>query len=211
MGLVSSEAERLEILFSEEEVFATLSDLSKDKAPSLDGFAMDFWLFCWVVVKVEVMGFFIDFHESGRFVKSLNATFLVLVPKKGGAEDLKDFRPISLVGSFYKLLTKLLANRIKKVMGKVISESQNAFVEGRQILDTVLIANEVVDSRLKSNEGGVLCKLDTKKAYNHVNWKFLIAMLRKMSFGEKWINWIEWCISIVKFFVLVNGSPFDFF
>ena len=79
---------------------------------------------------------------------------------KGGAEDLKYFRPISLVGSLYKLLAKVLANRIKKVMGKVISESQNAFVEGRQILDAVLIANEAVDSRLKDNVGGVLWKLD---------------------------------------------------
>ena len=70
------------------------------------------------------MVFFRDFHEWCRFVRSLNVTFLVLVPKKRGVEDLKDFRPISLVGSLYKLL----ANKIKKVMGKVISESQNAFV-----------------------------------------------------------------------------------
>ncbi|RVW96178.1 hypothetical protein CK203_037721 [Vitis vinifera] len=96
-------------------------------------------------------------------------------------------------------------------MGKVISESQNVFVEGRQILDAVLIANEAVDSRLKSNEEGVLCKLDIEKAYDHVNWKFLTAVLRKMGFGEKLINWIEWCISTVKFFVLINGSPSDFF
>ncbi|KAL6327433.1 hypothetical protein AAG906_019746 [Vitis piasezkii] len=72
-------------------------------------------------------------------------------------------------------------------MGKVISEPQNAFVEGRQILDAVLIANEVVDSRLKSNQGG------------------------QMGFGERWIKWIEWCISTVRYSILINGSPFGFF
>ena len=68
-----------------------------------------------------------------------------------------------------------------------------------------------MDSRLKSNEGGVLCKLDIEKAYDNVNWKFLFAVLRKMDFGEIWINWIEWCISIVKFSVLINGSPSGLF
>ena len=102
MGLASSEAEGLEIPFTEEDVFAALLDLGKDKALGPDGFTMAFWFFCWDVMKVEIMGFFREFHERGRFVKSLNATFLVLVPKKEGAEDLKEFRPISLVGSLYK-------------------------------------------------------------------------------------------------------------
>ena len=169
MGLDNSEAEGLENPFSEEEVLAALADLGKDKAPRLDGFTMAFWLFWWDVVKVEIMGFFFrEFHERGRFVKSLNVTFLVLVPKKGGAEDLKDFRLISLVGSLYKLLAKVLSNRIKKAMGEVILEPKNAFVEGRQILDAVLIANGVVDSRLKRNQGGVMCKLDIEKAYDHI-------------------------------------------
>ena len=95
----------------------------------LDGFSMVFWQFSWNFVK-EVMGFFREFHEQGRFIKCLNATFLVLVPKKKGVEDLRDFRPISLVGDLYKLLAKVLANRLKKVVIKVVSSAQNAFVEG---------------------------------------------------------------------------------
>ena len=94
---------------------------------------------------------FKEFHEHSSFLKSLNNTFLVLIPKKSGAEDLGDFRPISLLGGLYKLLAKVLANRLKRVVGKVVSTSQNAFVMGRQILDA-LIANEVIDLWQKQNE-----------------------------------------------------------
>ena len=82
-------------------------------------------------MKNEVLGFFKEFHEHSGFVKNLNATFMVLIPKKQIVEDFKDLRPISLVGDLYKILTKVLANRIKRVMDKVISKAQNAFVEGR--------------------------------------------------------------------------------
>ena len=136
----------LEAFFSKEEVVGALSDLNGDKALGPDGFSMAFWQCSWSFLKEEVMGFFKDFHDQGRFVKSINASFLVLIPKKGGAEDLKDFRPISLVGSLYKLFAKVLANKLKKVVGKIDSKSQNAFVEERQILDASLIANEAIDS-----------------------------------------------------------------
>ena len=157
------------------------------------------------------MGFFRDFFQNEQFVKSLNATFLVLVPKSSIVEDLKDLRPISLVGSLYKILSKVLVNRIKRVMGLIISQSQNAFVEGRQILDAALIANEVVDSVLRRKEKGLLCKFDIEKAYDHIRWDFLLLTLERMGFGPKWIRWIRWCISTASFSVMFNGSPTGFF
>ena len=178
-------AARLEEMFSLEEVYLALSELNGDKAPGPDGFPIAFWQFYWDFVKDEIMGFFKDFFERGKFVRSLNSTFLVLVPKKGGAEDLRDYRPISLVGGLYKILAKVLANRLKKVVSKVVSSAQNAFVEGRQILDATLIANEAIDSMLKGDEAGVLCKLDLEKAYDHINWDFMMSVMQKMGFGEK--------------------------
>ena len=115
------EADILELPFMEEEVHLALRDMNGDKAPGPDVFTGAFWQFCWEFVKEEVMEMFKEFHEHNTFIKSLNATFLVLIPKKGGAEELGDFRPISLLGGLYKLLAKVLANRIKNVIGGVIS------------------------------------------------------------------------------------------
>ena len=157
------------------------------------------------------MGFFKDFFERGKFVRCLNTTFLVLVPKKGEADDLCDYRPINLVGGLYKLLTKVLANRLRKVVSKVVSPTLNAFVERRQILDVALIANEAIDSLLKWDESGVLCKLYLEKAYDHINWDFLLTVVQKMGFGVKWVGWIRWCISTASFSILINGSPSSFF
>ncbi|XP_034707082.1 uncharacterized protein LOC117930550 [Vitis riparia] len=103
------------------------------------------------------------------------------------------------------------ANKLKKVVGKVVSSAQNAFVEGRQILDAALIANEAINSLLKRNESGVLCKLDLEKAYDHINWNFLLFVVQSMGFGEKWTGWISWCISTASFSVLVNGTPEGYF
>ncbi|RVW54708.1 NADH dehydrogenase [ubiquinone] flavoprotein 2, mitochondrial [Vitis vinifera] len=130
----------------------------------------------------------IEFYLHGTFQRSLNFTFLLLIPKKEGIDDLRDFRPISLVGSVYKLLAKVLANRLKSVMGEVIFDSQHAFVHGRQILDAVLIANDALDSRLKDNIPGLLLKMDIEKAFDHVNWDFLMDVMSKMGFGHRWIN-----------------------
>ena len=97
------------------------------------------------------------------------------------------------------------------MMGEVIYDSQQAFVQGRQILDVVLIASEALDSRLKDNTSGLLFKMDIEKAFDHVNWDFLMDVMSKMGFGHRWINWMKWCCSTATFSILINGRPSGFF
>ncbi|RVW79159.1 Apoptosis inhibitor 5-like protein API5 [Vitis vinifera] len=134
--LDSMEVEGLEKPFIEEEIFGALSDFSGDKAPGSDGFSQCFLAVFLGVFKDKVMNFFEEFYEDGCFVRSVNATFLVLIPKRGDVEDLRDLRPISLVRGLYKW----------------------------QIMDVVLIANEAIDSIMKSKRGTILCKLNLEKA-----------------------------------------------
>jgi hypothetical protein len=120
-------------------------------------------------MKDDFMRFVTEFLRNGKLLKGINSTFITLIPKKVCPQSLNDFIPISLVGSLYKMLAKNLANRFQNVIGSVISDTQSAFVKGRQILDGILVANEVVDEAKKLKRELLLFKVDFEKAYDFVD------------------------------------------
>ena len=111
----------------------------------------------------------------------------------------------------YKIIAKVLAERIKNALPYVIDESQSAFLKGRGILDSILMANEVVEDLRRSERSGLCLKVDFEKAYDSVRWDFLYDMLQRMGFHNRWILWIKGCMESASVSVLVNGSPTEEF
>lgn len=139
--------------------------------------------------------------------KAILSSFITLIPKKECPRSLDKFRPICLVDCIYKILSMILVARLKRVLGSIFLESQSAFAPGRNLLDEVLVANEVVDYATKEKKGCLMFKVDFEKAYDKVIWGFLIYMLRRMGFGEMWVKWVEALIHNSWMSILVSGSP----
>ena len=199
-------ASRLESPFTEEEIYKAIFQMDRDKAPGPDGFTIAVFQDCWDVIKEDLVRVFAEFHRSGIINQSTNASFIVLLPKKSISRRISDFRPISLITSLYKIIAKVLAGRLRGVLHETIHSTQGAFVQGRQILDAVLIANEIVDEKRRTGEEGVVFKIDFEKAYDHVSWDFLDHVLEMKGFSLRWRKWMRGCLSSVSYAVLVNGN-----
>ncbi|GAU49838.1 hypothetical protein TSUD_408070 [Trifolium subterraneum] len=181
----------LTIPFSTTEVKAAVWDCDNYKSPSPDEINFCFIKDFWGELQGDVMRFITEFHRNDKLTKGLNSTFIALIPKIDSPQRLNDFRTISLVGCLYKVLVKVLVNRLRLFIGCVISESQTAFVKDRQILDGILIVNEVVDEARKSKKELMLFKVDFKKAYDSVDWGYLDDVMGRMTFLNLWRKWIK--------------------
>ncbi|GKV29990.1 hypothetical protein SLEP1_g38860 [Rubroshorea leprosula] len=193
------------------EVKQAVWDCGGDKSPGPDGFSFHIIKSIWNVIEKDIVAFVQEFFRNDKLVRGINSSFIVLIPKKDNPIDLKDYRPISLIGSLYKIISKVLANRIKKVLPKLISGTQSAFLGGRQITDGILILNEVVEEIKRKKISSFIFKADFEKAYDSLNWDFLDEMMRRLGFGEKWRLWIKECLQTASVSVLVNGSPTEEF
>ncbi|KAL0288762.1 UNVERIFIED_CONTAM: putative ribonuclease H protein [Sesamum radiatum] len=195
-----------------EEIKDAFFDIAEDKAPGPDGYSSGFYKAAWPVIGEEVATAILEFFTTGRLLKQVNTTILALIPKVRVPSLVSDFRPISCCNVLYKVITKIIVQRLRLVLDKMISPSQNAFVPGRSIGDNILLAQEMFSGY---NRQGLpmrcALKVDLRKAYDTVEWDFLSAVLHLFGFPDIFIGWIEECVSTPMFSVCINGNPHGFF
>lgn len=158
----------------------------------------------------KVIDCVLDILNLGRMPRSLNVTYICLIPKVKCPQKITKFSLISLCNVIYKIVSKVLANKLKKILPEVISEEQSTFIPRRQITDNVLVAFEImhrIKQKRKGNEGWMVVKLNMSKAYGRVEWVYLEAIMRKMGFHERWISLAMMCVKTMSFSVLINGEP----
>jgi hypothetical protein len=196
--------------FSKEEVYAALRQMAPMKAPGPDGLSADFFLDNWDIVGEDVSQIVLYDLNSGVMNKGMNFTYIALIPKIKSPEKVSDFRPISLCNVIYKMVSKVLANRLKVWLPKIISPFQSAFIQGRLISDNIIAAYETLYTmhfKMYGKNGYLAIKLNMSKAYDRVEWSFLEKVIRRMGFAERWIHLIMMCVTSASYSVLVNGDP----
>ncbi|GJW71697.1 RNA-directed DNA polymerase, eukaryota [Tanacetum coccineum] len=197
----------LEVEVTDVEIKKAVWDCGKNKSTGPDGVTFEFVRKFWDVIGGDVCQAPKSFFRSGLFRKGCNPSFITLIPKVNDVKFVKDFCPISLIRCQYKIVGKILANRLSSVIGSLVSKEQSIFIRGRQIFDGPLILSEVIDWCNQKKMKAMIFKVDFEKAYDSVPWDFLDMILYRFGFGDTWRVQIKGCLLSSSASILVNGSP----
>ena len=208
LNITAHELGQLDAPFSEDEVWSTIRQLPSNKAPGPDGFTGQFYQTCWSIIKQDIMNA-VSAIGSRKFrnLEALNTAYITLLPKRDDARNVKDFRPISLVHSFAKLITKILANRLASHLNQMVSTTQSAFIKKRFIQDNFMLVQQTARFLQHQKQPRVLIKLDIMKAFDSVSWPFLVEVMKKMGFGVIWCDIICGLLASSSTQVILNGVP----
>eukprot|EP00253_Pinus_taeda_P027485 PITA_27485 len=173
----------LERKITQKEVKEALYAMDPDKAPGPDGFTPRFVQTYWQIVEKEFFKMIQKSQDCQKIGGCTNSAFLALIPKEKGANSFSIFCPISLCNIGYKVITKVISNRLKRILPKIIPDNQGGFIHGRQLVDNFVLVQEAIHSSLHRKEKGMVIKLDLANAFDRVRHSFLFEVLQKMGFG----------------------------
>lgn len=209
--ITNAQNEKLPNHVEEQEVKQAVFHMHADKSPGPDGMSPGFYHKYWSTVGGDIVKMVKRFFETGMFDEQYTDTNIVLVPKKKNPMYMTDLRPISLCNVKYKIVSKVLANRLKEVIDLVIAEEQSAFIPGRLISDNIMISFEIMHymkRKTQGKKGWMALKLDMSKAYDRVEWSYIRAMLSKLGFTNPIIELFMQCITTARYKVTHSGKEF---
>lgn len=205
--LCQQNSEMLISPFTSEEIDKAVASCDSQKSPGPDGFKFSFIKNSWEIIKSDIYAMISEFWKTGTLPKGCNTALVALIPKVELPTGFKDFRPISMIGCLYKILSKLLARRLQQVMGQIVGPYQASFIKGRQILDGALVAGEIIDTCRQNKAKALILKIDFHKAFDSVAWSFLEWVMNQMGFPGTWSRWMKSCVTSASSSIIVNGSP----
>ncbi|WZZ09772.1 hypothetical protein YC2023_095693 [Brassica napus] len=208
----SSRTDILVAIPSAEEIRDIVLSLPKCKAPGPDGFSSEFFISSWDLVGTDLTAAVRSFFLTSSMPRQTNATVISLIPKTTGASSLSDFRPVSLCNTVYKIISKILSARLKTIIQDTVQRNQVGFVKGRVLGDNVLLASELVADFHKRGRITKGClQVDISKAFDSIEWQFILNILVAFNLPPDLINWIKTCITTPYYSVALNGELSGFF